>query len=816
MYISEVFNDKHIELIDAAAVAERLIKSNCIGTAHIPLARATASASRLLALRLDVIQNTPIISGDFFYLKDPETVSCQMPKYSLRSASFLQHTQTPSRLIVIAEVSNNSEALPDHSVVDRVLLSFDLGGQEISNLVYAQLSTLGIHYEQTLPAAVEVGVFRHVSIDFNLSLPNSPEADLAGDIIRDLFRAEPERPENNAWRDAMQAAGIKVVGAPRELTPDLPLPASAYGFAPALSDINLYQPDSGAGVDQPFGIHPLDFNFFFPGKDASRSAKYPTLAYTLGFDAPPGSGPVRRAAVFFAMEIFERSMAGKSVATGSKEQAALFRRLLVYSIMHEFGHMLNLFHPWERDLQQRPRLWPDATDVTWTNYGYYFPFGAMARILRRADEAAYDANRHARMERFLETLDAAPGYSPEEVVHIRHERHAVVAPGPVALATAHNHRLGTESKPDNSNNLLKDLELSLDFGGDGGAVTATRYSPMGFTADEKKRAGECGWETNVQTLLYPFVPFGGVIRLRNHAQDALAVSGDVIRNQFGIQTGALRLIIQQERSRKPYYHTQGPTLVPDVPEPAAFLGFGQKHELTEEVYDLPPLRPDLMWPTKAFTLRAALILPPYGYIESDPIVIEIDRTRQATFTDPIVFQLLRDPYLLQLHYAAHEYASVLKRTGKFLGWIETILTKIDQARPAIDANPDLNWIGELADLMRQRMHFTLAAQKAPRLTSDALQALIANTKGQVDTCDSRVLGLSVLNATYLKYQDAAGDSVQVDKVADDFEEAASADVGETLQELQDTLCASRFAVPEVEQIVRARHANLQPTGKEKP
>lgn len=805
MYISEVINDNNIQVVGHRAVAEKLLDNDAIGTAHVALTRKpNGEATRLLVLRLDVIGGIPIVSSDFFHLKDTKTVGCQTPEFSVRSVSFFGVHTDPNRVVLIADVAKNSEALDDHTSRDRVVISFRVSKQGIDGLVFNHLGNLRVRFTQTEQAIIEPNVFRRVSIGYSFDLPVSSTQQIVRDTITELLSLNPGDEGRDRWLRAMSDAGFRVVSEPR-LAGDKR--SVSIGSPFGATNPEIYKPAEDCSAY--FGIHPLDFNFHFTDSDYSAVEGYPKMATTYGFDAPPGSGPVRRAATFFAIEIFNRCVSGIAPVPDDERRLWLFRRMLVYSIMHEFGHMLNLFHPWERDLQLQPKILPDGSDLTWTNYGYYYPFGALSRKLKEARKDLYDQKRHARMNNFLDQLDRKPGYSQNELVHIRHERHNLIAPGPVSLATAHNHKLGTETASDYTSDPLKTLELLLETDTQGQSdaeVTALRYRAVGFTPDQLRMSSRCGWDRKQNIFLYPFAPIATRVRLVNKDKNVLVPSGDLIRNQFAIQSGALRLIVKQDRTGTDYFHTQGPTLQPDIPEPAAFLGYNGPQLFDEESYAMPPLRPDYLTTYKTYTVTAVLILPPYGYIKSETLTVHVDNDAPENISNPQVFDLLRDPNLLQLHYAVHEYSSLLGANGQALDWARNVLAKIEDASAYLKERPSLRWVSDLAKIAVFRTQVTGLTQNQGQLDPSALRGLAIEFLGENTADLDRLVSLSILNSIQLKTETSDPD-VQ-NRIIGELVEFLESEQEDGLEGIQNRLRASSIGLPEINRFKRRRTPNL--------
>lgn len=170
------------------------------------------------------------------------------------------------------------------------------------------------------------------------------------------------------------------------------------------------------------------------------------LGTTFGLDGKEPLHRPRFGAVVYVKKVVDSYLKRRDLAesAATEEDIDNLARRIRFTYLHELGHLLNLPHPWQRDMFHSPGLAAEPAARSWMNYGSLYPLGDFMRLLRRraVRKIADPDNRNGnwRLERELalakedadrsnSSMLAEPGFTPAEQRWLWHAPFDQIASG---------------------------------------------------------------------------------------------------------------------------------------------------------------------------------------------------------------------------------------------------------------------------------------------------------------------------------------------------------------------------------------------------
>ena len=369
--------------------------------------------TRFFDLRLD--KEYALASGDIF--RDTERRAWMQ---SFRSTTAYLCVEGTSRFLVLNCDATLDERRKRRNQIARVLLRLQLEQGKIANADALTLTYDGkwrtewagelkpVARERSRAFWHEKDFFRQIAISYYFD-----------DLLCSRDRHRATQVMGREVPKYMKAEGIAVTTKLKELD------EGGTQFA----DI------SGPLAEVQSSTDPWTFSILFSGvsediqKENDRRKEVP-FGRAVGLDGQPQRYRSRFGAIVFAGEM-DRSL--KEAQEAGDITALDFR--MAFTVMHELGHMLNLPHPWQRDLAERNDNGPEPASETWMSYGSYFPVGAVAeKAYQKRPSKQEKKQRREAHQKFLYEFkqlirDPKYGYSPAEREHLRHAAFDQIAVG---------------------------------------------------------------------------------------------------------------------------------------------------------------------------------------------------------------------------------------------------------------------------------------------------------------------------------------------------------------------------------------------------
>ena len=735
---------------------------NLHGSFYLPLTKTAGKQAMVMHLRIDKVNGHT--TGDVFR-KEVLDQPNPKPDFSIVSESYLGaadsgalHASGWDRVVyVLCDVfMSTDDGQVDAAAHDKAVLRFCVSDSTISDTVIAKLDARGEEdhaIQDSGHRALRHWAFRRMVFEYDLgfadmdggggvaaghsgTIQNQLRA-LLGDGIRD-HDGLPVKDRDIAQRYVENALGklqIEFKGKQMEpegadVIPELRFSAPAmharYGGGrasltaaqtrleprrPTATPAGTVDAPSPAAADPYLGLRPWRYAIHF-AKQGMLGADGPssTIARTIGFADTFGATPVRSKVIVYLDTFLQQILPpGGSVAADwnfdDPEHVSYFRRHMVFALMHETGHLLNIHHPWNRDIGNCTEMFADPDELSWLSYGQIYPKGAIGeRVLAKWQDAANDdatrqktlriklAKRTAFYRRFFAERAA---YASEEIKFIHNAPYLHIAPGMVDLGACGQPALEIDDKNDTNVDGHK-LLLEVD-------KAAHEIADFAFNDRTEKVVQLWNYPTKPERpFSIGFEPLHATVSLTSG-------KGMSHSRNLSFQTGALRLLVRWvTRSGTVMHHVVGPDFFAEI---AAEEDFTLSHAMTmladsKIALPLPPIArvPAISGPDRFFDFQVVYSFAPGRILRSNrarATIVDADRIPDTPVGEALR-QLLAGDDLIQLHYAIHETGLAIRPDDAPWKWISRTLALIDKARPLIEDECWYHWITEL----EQQFHMT--------------------------------------------------------------------------------------------------------------
>ena len=462
------------------------------------------------------------------------------------------------------------------------------------------------------------------------------------------------------------------------------------------------------------------FTVFLSGAHDAGAADEVPQGRALGLDMMPRRFGDRRAAVIFPREVMAscRRQIDRAAHAGAEFDYVAHR--LTFTILHELGHLMNLPHPWQRDVFAASGMPAEPQARSWMNYGSLYPLGIANDFALAGFSGANRRNQTDAIARtnFLGALAKDVSFTTEERIHLFHAPHDRIAAGARTFVDAERQALRMQAPSTGS-----PLRLIID-----GVTT----SADGHEEVHLEDYGQLALHAMLQ-------PPCGEVRLRLPVAEAGPTDGYPFR--FGLDS-LIWLFRQEFETRwtdsppreQIRYDGALTALAPEVLRPAPHLrpetGGAPGAEWIEFVAPLPHLRTrvlmdGMIW-CRSFSMQVIHITPDRRTLRSNVVRLLYDRVEEpAPFgaATTAIENILADETLPAVVEAALYYptqpldalpgvpelkarlATPLIREALTLhparlGWLAWIVALLEAHR-SLDAQVDSeeDRLGQLADLL---------------------------------------------------------------------------------------------------------------------
>ncbi len=234
------------------------------------------------------------------------------------------------------------------------------------------------------------------------------------------------------------------------------------------------------------------FTIFLSGATDMGATDEVPLGRTLGLDMMPRRFGDRRAAIVFPRELVESCR--RQIGPGADAEATFkyVAHRLTFTILHELGHLLNLPHPWQRDIFAASGMPAEPQARSWMNYASLYPLG-IANDFALAGSA--DAGQRRKLTdkvagaNFAGELAEGVSFTREERIHLFHAPHDRIAAGARTFIDAERQALKVQAASSPS-----PLRLTIDgaaaIPGGGEEVRLDDYAQLTLAAMLQPPSGE--------------------------------------------------------------------------------------------------------------------------------------------------------------------------------------------------------------------------------------------------------------------------------------------------------------------------------------
>ncbi len=358
---------------------------------------------------------------------------------------------------------------------------------------------------------------------------------------------------------------------------------------------------------------------------------------------------------------------------------------LLFTVMHEFGHLLNLPHPWQRDLAEPQLIDVDPSDETWMAYGSFLPFGSInAFAFQKRDTKEIRRQRH---EAFLTRFYDAPAFAKAELQHLRHAPFDQIAVGK---------RTFTERLP----------------------------APVLIKAESTLRSHKLRLKLDQTDLLISntlpdglrYQPIRGQVKLSGTAASPAGRNPDQPLH-FSFESGGLQLVIRSEKNPRDRRDHDRQTIVfnpvafdhaPDLWNRAyaqTLTTLPQPDDTFEQLPFIPPSFWNRLALHRSYTVQALYLAPDGLEVRSNPVSISYRKGPVQTCPKEIATELLSPDFaLLDSALARWDRNSAFVFPNQ--GLVEMVCSLSDE----IVSQPSFKWLERLRAVARET--------QAPKTTSE--------------------------------------------------------------------------------------------------
>ncbi|PUB14189.1 hypothetical protein [Yoonia sediminilitoris] len=291
--------------------------------------------------------------------------------------------------------------------------------------------------------------------------------------------------------------------------------------------------------------HPFTFDIFYSALNDDDDENNIPQGRVPGLSNPVQTHQNRTVAAIFPYEILSSYITAYNAqndvpfdhATASEADIKAIGYRIRFAVLHELTHLLNLPHPWQRNLfgPALGRSEPHAR--SWTNYGAFYPLGSVMDYYFASinDAPARSRARSVRSDRaFKASLapDAGVDFTAREKMQLFHAPFDQIAAGQRAFSDSRRAKLKIKSNPSMGDFLMK-MELDVD--------------PDRFDRSNDRKVFLAKYYAN-GSLKTCYEPLTGTVVMRG-AADMVTGMGHDLDFRFG--SGRLFLLVRRE-SRDPW------------------------------------------------------------------------------------------------------------------------------------------------------------------------------------------------------------------------------------------------------------------------
>lgn len=482
--------------------------------------------------------------------------------------------------------------------------------------------------------------------------------------------------------------------------------------------------------------HPFTFDMFYSGLNDVENENVIPQGRVPGLSNPVQTHQNRTVAAIFPHEIVSSYINAYNAQNptpfdrtkASEDDIKAVGYRIRFAALHELAHLLNLPHPWQRNLFGPALGQSEPHAKSWTNYGAFYPLGSVMDYYFASikDERTRGHARSVRSDTAFKTVlsqDAGVDFTRREKMQLFHAPFDQIAAGQRAFSDSRRAKLKIKTNPTMGSLMMK---IALDA------------DPDRFDKSDDRTVFRPKHYTN-GTLKTLYEPLTGTVVMRGAADDAQGAGHDL---DFRFGSGRLFLMCRRE-SRDPWSDIGRGGSYEYKLKPIRLGGRGGINQLqTAQMTNLP--NGQIEFRTQLPVLRPGWLHDhPGGGHDFTFQTIYLPKVGRPVYSWPIFVSYEPDDVSPIFGAATDQVSSILKNkqlselmqtiryTDDFNGQSDDpdtqellALLRDPALTQAIQGRADLKWLGKLQDEVRQHM-----------IPHDAAAAAV-NTSDCIGTCDA--------------------------------------------------------------------------------